>query len=102
MARIEDFEKRYVTSVHFDEGDKILVTEENIEPLRKALKDKNFEWVSGSQIVEGESFQPNIIISLDEHDSNMSGLIVLINISNIEKLSTMSLLTTKGDINGTH
>ena len=27
MARIEDFEKRYVTSVHFDEGDKILVTD---------------------------------------------------------------------------
>ena len=69
MARIEDFEKRYVTSVHFDEGDKILVTEENIEGLRQTLKDKNFEWVSGSQIVEGESFQPNIIITLDEHDS---------------------------------
>lgn len=28
MAKIEDFEKRYVTSIHFDEGDKILVTEE--------------------------------------------------------------------------
>ena len=69
MARIDDFEKRYVTSVHFDEGDKILVTEENIEGLRQALKDKKFEWVSGSQIVEGESFQPNIIITLDEHKS---------------------------------
>ena len=66
---IEDFEKRYVTSVHFDEGDKILVTEENIEHLRQTLKNKNFEWVSGSQIVEGESFQPNIIITLDELNS---------------------------------
>lgn len=69
MPRIEDFEKRYVTSIHFDEGDKILVTEENIEGLRQALKDKNFEWISGSQIVEGESFQPNIIITLDELNS---------------------------------
>ena len=36
MAQIEDFEKRYVTSVHFDEGDKILVTDENVEPLKQA------------------------------------------------------------------
>lgn len=56
---IEDFEKRYVTSVHFDEGDKILVTEENIEHLRQTLKNKNFEWVSGSQIVEGELLKVN-------------------------------------------
>ena len=66
---IDDFEKRYVTHVVLDEGDKILVTEENIEDLRQALKDKNFEWVSGGQIVEGESFQPNIIITLDELNS---------------------------------
>lgn len=28
MARIDDFEKRYVSSVTFNEGDKILVTKE--------------------------------------------------------------------------
>ena len=42
MAHIEDFEKRYVSTVSFESGDKILVTEENIEPLRKALKHTNF------------------------------------------------------------
>jgi len=69
MAKLEDFKKRYVTSASFQSGDDILVTDENIEHLRQALKDKNFEWVSGSQIVEGESFQPNIIITLDELNS---------------------------------
>ena len=69
MAKIEDFEKRYVTSASFQSGDDIIVTDENIEALRQALKNTNFEWVSGSQIVKGESFQPNIIITLDEHDS---------------------------------
>ena len=39
---IEDFEKRYVNTVVFNEGDKILVTEDNIEPLRKALKKYKF------------------------------------------------------------
>lgn len=38
MAKIDDFEKRYVTSASFQSGDDILVTEENIEPLRRALK----------------------------------------------------------------
>ncbi len=38
MARIEDFEKRYVNTVVFNEGDTILVTEENIEDLRNILK----------------------------------------------------------------
>ena len=40
MPRIEDFEKRYVTSASFQSGDDILVTDENIEHLRQALKDK--------------------------------------------------------------
>ena len=35
---IDDFEKRYVTHVVLDEGDKILITEDNIEPLREILK----------------------------------------------------------------
>lgn len=40
MAKIEDFEKRYVAHVDFREGDKILVTEENIEQLRDVEKHK--------------------------------------------------------------
>lgn len=35
MAKIEDFEKRYVSSANFQNGDDILVTDENIEHLRK-------------------------------------------------------------------
>lgn len=69
IMNIKDFEKKYVTSVHFHDGDKILVTEENIEHLRQALKDENFEWVSGYHIIEGELFQPDIIINLDELNS---------------------------------
>ena len=42
MAQIEDFEKRYVTSVSFKNGDKILVTKENIKDLRKILKKYKF------------------------------------------------------------
>ena len=41
---IEDFEKQYVASVVLNEGDKILITEDNIEPLRKILKQSNFHW----------------------------------------------------------
>lgn len=76
MAKIEDFEKRYVTSIHFDEGDKILVTEENIEGLRQALKDKNFHWRTGEQIIDDESasFEPNHIIHLHEQNSHFNYL----------------------------
>lgn len=35
MARIDDFEKRYVSSVSFKSGDKILVTKENIKDRRQ-------------------------------------------------------------------
>ena len=66
MAKIEDFEKRYVSSVVFNEGDKILVTEENIEDLRKALKNTNFHWATSGQIVESNYFRPNVIIKLHE------------------------------------
>lgn len=31
MVKINDFEKRYVSTIIFNEGDKILVTAENIE-----------------------------------------------------------------------
>lgn len=66
MAHIEDFEKRYVSTVSFESGDKILVTEENIEPLRKVLKHTNFHWMSGTQIVDGEAFQSNRVFHLNE------------------------------------
>lgn len=66
MAKIEDFEKRYVTSASFQSGDDILVTEENIEPLRRALKNTNFHWISGHQIVDSEAFQSNRVFHLHE------------------------------------
>ena len=70
MAHIEDFKKRYVSTVSFESGDKILVTEENIEPLRKALKHTNFHWMSGHQIVDGKSFQSNRVFHLYERCSS--------------------------------
>ena len=66
MAKIEDFEKRYVSTVSFESGDKILVTEENIEPLREILKKTNFHWISGYQIVDSEAFQTNRVFRLHE------------------------------------
>ena len=76
MAKIEDFEKRYVNMVVFNEGDKILVTEDNIEPLRKALKNTNFHWVSRHHIIDDESgsFKPNHIIHLHEQNSHFNYL----------------------------
>ena len=70
MAHIEDFEKRYVSTVVFNEGDKILVTDENIEDLRQVLKDTNFHWMSGHQIVDGKSFQSNRVFHLYEQCSS--------------------------------
>ena len=46
MITIDNFEKRYVVSVSFNDSDEILVTEENIEHLRQALKNTNFHWVT--------------------------------------------------------
>lgn len=66
MARIEDFEKRYVSSVSFKTGDNILVTEENIEPLRQALKNTNLHQITGYHITDGEYFQPNRVYHLHE------------------------------------
>ena len=70
MAKLEDFEKRYVTSVNFQSGDDILVTEDNIEPLRQALKNTNFHWISGHQIVDSEAFQSNRVFHLHEKCSS--------------------------------
>ena len=67
MAKIEDFKKEYVSTVVFNEGDQILVTKENIEDLRKALKNTNFHWVSGRPLVKHTAFKPGIIITLDEN-----------------------------------
>lgn len=66
MAHIEDFEKRYVSTVVFNEGDKILVTDENIEDLRQVLKHTDFHWMSGHQIVDSEAFQSNRVFQLNE------------------------------------
>ena len=76
MAKIEDFEKRYVSTVVFNEGDQILVTKENIEDLRKALKNTNFHWRTGEQIIDDESasFEPNHIIHLHEQNSHFNYL----------------------------
>lgn len=66
MAKLEDFKKRYVTSASFQSGDDILVTEENIEPLRQALKNTNFHWISGHHIVDSEAFQTDRVFHLHE------------------------------------
>lgn len=70
MAKLEDFEKRYVTSVSFQSGDDILVTEDNIKPLRQALKNTNFHWISGHQIVDSEAFQSNRVFHLHKRCSS--------------------------------
>ena len=69
MVTINDFEKRYVASVSFNDGDEILITKENIEPLRQALKKTNFHWVSGPQIADCDLIQPGMIIKLDNTKS---------------------------------
>lgn len=69
MVTRDDFEKRYVASVSFHEGDEILITKENIEPLRKALKNTNFHWVSGSHIANCDLIQPEMFIKLDNTES---------------------------------
>ena len=61
MVTINDFEKRYVASVSFNDGDEILITKENIVPLRQALKKTNFHWVSGPQIADCDLIQPGKI-----------------------------------------
>ena len=66
MAKIEDFEKRYVVSVNFHEGDEILITEENIEPLRQALKSTNLHQITGHHITDGEYLQPDRVYHLHE------------------------------------
>lgn len=52
MRTIKDFKKEFVTSVTLKSGDKILVTEDNIEPLRKILKETNFQWRTGHHITD--------------------------------------------------
>lgn len=66
MAKIEDFEKRYVAHVDFREGDKILVTEENIEQLRDMLRNTNFHWVTKHHVIEHEGFTTNRVIRLHQ------------------------------------
>ena len=65
MAKIEDFKKEYVSVVNFKNGDKIVVTDENFQPLKQALKRTNFHWISGSH-VEKADFKPGIIITLND------------------------------------
>lgn len=67
---VEDFEKQYVTHVDLHEGDKILITEDNIEHLRKILKTSNFHWFIGHEpVAEGSDFQPKRILILDNDET---------------------------------
>lgn len=52
MRTIEDFKKEFITSVTLKSGDKILVTEDNIEPLRQILNQTNFRWRTGQHITD--------------------------------------------------
>jgi hypothetical protein len=52
MRTIEDFKKEFVTSVTLKSGDKILVTEDNIEQLRQILNQTNFRWRTGQHITD--------------------------------------------------
>ena len=67
FVKIDDFEKKYVTNVVLNEGDKILITEDNIEALRKILKQSNFHWFADHEpVADGYDFQPNRVITLSE------------------------------------
>lgn len=67
---IEDFEKQYVTSVVLHEGDKILITEDNIKHLRKILKTSNFHWfVDHEPLADSYDFQPNRVLILDNDET---------------------------------
>ena len=67
---IEDFEKQYVTHVVLDEGDKILITEDNLEHFRKILKRSNFHWfIDREPVAEGSDFQPNRVLILDNDET---------------------------------
>lgn len=74
MALIQDFEKRYVSSVSFKSGDKILVTKENIKDLRNILKNTNFRWRSGDYITECTSFEIDKVIILDDNETTYLSL----------------------------
>lgn len=74
MALIQDFEKRYVSSVSFKSGDKILVTKENIKDLCKILKNTNFRWRSGDHITECTSFEIDKVIILDDNETTYLSL----------------------------
>lgn len=78
MRTIEEFKKEFVTSVTLKSGDKILVTEHNIEPLRKILKETNFRWRTGEHITDlaapydepgDPAFGVNRAIELSTYDS---------------------------------
>jgi hypothetical protein len=75
FVKIDDFEKKYVTNVVLNEGDKILITEDNIEALRKILKQSNFHWFADHEpVADGYDFQPNRVITLDERQTVYSQL----------------------------
>lgn len=96
MAKIEDFEKRYVNIVDFNEGDTILVTEENIEPLRKALKNTNFHGYQDITLLMTNRVHLNQTTS----STYMSKVPIMISlettIKRTNKQSTTSLLISNG------
>ena len=72
---IENFEKKYVTNVVLNEGDKILITEDNIEPLREILKQSNFHWCASHEpVADGYNFQPNRVLILGNNTTCYSQL----------------------------
>ena len=103
FVKIDDFEKKYVTNVVLNEGDKILITEDNIEALRKILKQSNFHWFADHEpVADGYDFQPNRVITLrvfhlyERCSSYTPVSSVKPEKMMVSMLSTMSSLTTKG------
>ena len=66
---VDSFKKEYVASVEFNEGDFIVVTKDNIEPLRKILQKTNFQWCSGHKITHATYFNIDRVIFLSKSAS---------------------------------
>ena len=64
-------------NVQIQPHDQLLVTDENIAVLREILKDTEFYWFSGNQIVESDSFEVGSIIRIgDKGETNTGRLTV--------------------------
>ena len=64
-------------NVQIQPHDQLLVTDENIAVLREILKDTEFYWFSGIQIVESDSFEVGSVIRIgDKGETNTGRLTV--------------------------